>query len=196
MGLTATGSPGLQDQVARFQPEIMRALANAATLTRNGSAAAMCDLWFGDSAGPFMGRLSRGLGKFRSIINTQQINVVFAPLGEREKYENAAAYYPAGGWGEHLDFANAGKQGFTMHLNEGFNSLPIYCVPDPQTASGQSKFETIVHELSHLILGTDDEVHAGQTAYGADAARDLAKASPHKAKNNAENWGLFVESFR
>ncbi len=196
MGLNASGSPELQEQIARFQPEIMRALQKAADQTRTGAAAAACDLWFGDSSGPFMGRLSTMLRKFRSIINTQNINVVFAPLGSRNTNENAAAYYPAGGWNEYFDFAIASGQGFTMHLNEAFRRLPIYCIPNPATAMDQSQFETIVHELSHLVAGTDDERSGGVTAYGADAARALARSSPYKAKNNAENWGLFVESFR
>ncbi|MBI5016072.1 MAG: hypothetical protein HZB55_11385 [Deltaproteobacteria bacterium] len=53
-----------------------------------------------------------------------------------------------------------------------------------------------VESTSHLILNTDDIVHDGSTAYGAQAARDLAIANAANAKKNAENWGLFVEQFR
>jgi hypothetical protein len=196
MGLVATGSPELQDQVARFQPQIMAALQKATSAARERKADAHCATWFGDSSGPFMGRLSKALSKMRSIINTQRIDVVFAPLSDRSGDENAAAYAPAEGWAEYLDFAQAEKQGFTLHLNENFRRLPLYCTPSPAQVDGQSQFETLVHELSHLILGTDDELYGGYEAYGAKAARDLAKASSYKAKNNAENWGLFVESFR
>lgn len=196
MGLVATGSPELQDQVARFQPQIMTALQRAASATRERKAGAECTTWFGDSSGPFVGRLSKALARMRSIINTQRIDIVFAPLMDRSGDENAAAYAPAEGWAEYLDFAQASRQGFTIHLNENFRRLPLYCNPSPDQVDGQSQFETIVHELSHLILGTDDEKLGRDTAYGAKAARDLARASPYKAKNNAENWGLFVESFR
>ena len=186
----------------RFSPKLgdvlklLGALQKAVSETRQRKADAHCSTWFGDSSAPFMGRVSKALSKMRSIINTQRIDVVFAPLGARSQNENAAAYSPAEGWAEYLDFAQAGRQGFKIHLNEAFRRLPIYCTPSPDQVDGQSQFETIVHELSHLVLGTDDERHAGTTAYGARAARDLAAASSYKAKNNAENWGLFVESFR
>lgn len=51
-----------------------------------------------------------------------------------------------------------------------------------------SRFGTVVHELSHLVAGTDDYV------YGVEDAQDLAARSPRKAANNADNYEYFVES--
>ena len=53
-----------------------------------------------------------------------------------------------------------------------------------------SKGGTIIHELSHfnVVAGTDDH------AYGQTAAKRLAKRSPKKALDNADNHEYFAEN--
>ena len=87
------------------------------------------------------------------------------------------------------------SQGFKMHINMGFRKLQKYS-PDPKNENGQDQFETLVHELSHLIMATDDVEYNGEKAYGGDSARELARNDSAKAQKNAENMGFFVEEFR
>jgi hypothetical protein len=59
---------------------------------------------------------------------------------------------------------------------------------------------TIVHELSHWRLKTDDhEVQlrdvGTRTIYGAAFCQELARVDPSKAKTNADNWRFFVEMY-
>ncbi|MDJ0642491.1 MAG: M35 family metallo-endopeptidase [Erythrobacter sp.] len=77
------------------------------------------------------------------------------------------------------------------------NGAPVPPPPPPRVAANgwhQSKFNTLVHELTHLLLGTDDVVGATGDAYGTQRASQLAAANAGQAENNAENWGIFVEA--
>ncbi len=196
MGMVAAASPSLQKTISTLSPGIMAALQRAAGDCATGSAGPACQRWFGDASAVFQTQLAARLRRFRSVLNLQHIDVVFATLAERNSNENAAAYEPNDGWASYLSTAASQGQDFTLHLNEAFTRLPIYAQPDVATTTGQSQFETLVHELSHLIIGTDDETLGANTAYGGHLARQLAVADVAKAKNNAENWGLFVEEFR
>lgn len=51
-----------------------------------------------------------------------------------------------------------------------------------------SKMGILTHELSHAIVSTDD------TVYGQKACKELAKAAPGQAINNADNFEYFVET--
>ncbi len=53
-----------------------------------------------------------------------------------------------------------------------------------------SQFQTIVHELTHLILHTEDH------RYGYQESLKLAQISEPAAWKNADNWGYFLEEFR
>ena len=52
-----------------------------------------------------------------------------------------------------------------------------------------SKFGTVVHELSHAVSSTDD------FAYGQAAARNLAATNPANAIRNADNHEYFAETY-
>ena len=62
------------------------------------------------------------------------------------------------------------------------------------SSTGQDQLETLLHELSHIVLGTKDEKLDDNTttAYGGANARLLAVQSATRAQTNAENWGFFV----
>lgn len=100
-------------------------------------------------------------------------------------------------------------------LGDNFRSLPQFlpiippapplpgAIPGAAPAAGplinanqflQSQFNTLVHELSHVCLSTQDVLGAGGTAYGTQRAAALAVANPAQAQNNAENVGIFVEA--
>ena len=51
-----------------------------------------------------------------------------------------------------------------------------------------SKFGTIVHELTHAVVGTKD------LAYGINDCLKLAQTNPNSAVMNADNYEYFVES--
>ena len=139
----------------------------------------------------------------RSVVNIKTIRVSFQALATRSTGENAAAWNDQG---KHLNLGDSfshvrAHSGITseVYLNEAFSGLPNYLTKLGNNTIddsfwNQSKFETIVHETSHLILGTDDETYRGRTAYGARRAARLARHRVTKAKNNAENWGIFIEA--
>ena len=53
--------------------------------------------------------------------------------------------------------------------------------------------EVLIHEAAHSILiVVDEQMPNGSTAYGLNNAIKLARQSPTKARNNADNWALFV----
>jgi hypothetical protein len=54
----------------------------------------------------------------------------------------------------------------------------------------ESKFQIIVHEITHLLLATYDH------KYGYLASRKLAQNCDIEAWENADNWGYFLEEFR
>ena len=96
---------------------------------------------------------------------------------------------------------NSVRDQSVVRLGRNFRNLRDYGTTPLSQYNGQDKFETLVHELSHVILGTEDvPLQNGATAYQADNARALARQTRGKvdrrsAYNNAENWGFFVEEF-
>jgi hypothetical protein len=53
-----------------------------------------------------------------------------------------------------------------------------------QREEADSRFQTVVHEFTHLILDNEDY------EYGFRDCLQLAKTSPFKAKGNADNWAI------
>jgi len=76
--------------------------------------------------------------------------------------------------------------------------LRVYVGMEFRNAAYDDKVQTLVHELSHRIIATQDEENAvcsgvdGQKAYGRANATALAGASPDQALNNADNVAYFV----
>jgi len=195
MGFVVVGGPNLQAEVKKLQPKILSAIEKAATEVGAGRANTECQRWFGDVTPAFKKDLAKKLRSFRSVVNLKEVRIHFASIKERERNENAAAYQPTNGWQDNSSIQKAQTQSFEMHINEAFSQLPTYCTPSPAATNGQSKFDTLVHELSHLFLNTEDESYLGATAYGGATARLLATNDAAHAKTNAENWGLFIEEF-
>lgn len=198
MGFVVTTlGPADQDLVKGLETEIMTTLAKAKTKLQSGEGTPQCDRWFGDSTPGFQAGLALKIGRMRSVLNVISIPFGFCPLHERDVDINAAAYEPSGGWGDYTNLTAATGETFKMEIDLNFSSLPRYSYPNPATTTGQSQFETIIHELSHIVLGTEDQRLASDVrAYGGDNARLLVTQNPSAAQCNAENWGLFIEEFR
>jgi hypothetical protein len=65
------------------------------------------------------------------------------------------------------------------------------------------KVASFAHELSHLVLNTDDlqvrnarGTQRTSEVYGADMAYALTIDNPDEALNSAENWGYYITAFR
>lgn len=171
--------------------QILSALGRARDLVRGDSLNTVLMRWFGDTSAAWKSELSGKLNKLRNTLNTETITIGFEDLRSRNAGTNASAY-TAG-------IASVPLYARAIDLNLAFKGLPDYL---PLNGGGtirndgwiQSKFETLVHELSHLVLDTDDEMWNGHEAYGTKRASRLAANNPRVAKNNAENWGIFVEA--
>jgi hypothetical protein len=223
MGLVAN-NPATQVQIRPSVDKLMGALATCVERVQSGQADAAIVRWFGADAVAQKKQIAATIGRFKSNINLKRITVGFEVLAANPNYAktrdaqgkvtiiepkfirsqgmNAAAYAATDAnvsmsLGDLLSHAPAGDA--PVELGEGFRSLPLLL---PLTGGqvdasdyNQSQFETLVHELSHLLLGTTDvKFDDGTTAYGAEAAAELATFGSTHAFRNAENWGIFVEA--
>jgi hypothetical protein len=105
---------------------------------------------------------------------------------------NAVAYAPNGVWVQ-PDISGAGSKVADFNMDVCPRFLKIMALLGSEN---QSQVGTFLHELSHLVGNTNDEVYpGGAVAYGATAAKRLAKDYPATAINNAENYGFYISSF-
>ena len=191
MGFYDAGlGPSDQKTILLLERAIISTLRKASGEIATGRGCSESLTWFGDNSRLWMEDLARKLNKMASLINLSKIDVFFAALSEREE-AFAAAYEPAGGF---FDFTSARDMvsrsntiRFQLELNHSWNTTPTYRTSmHPE----DSKFQTLVHECSHLFLHTNDH------DYGVADCRYLALSDPPLAKNNADSWGYFVEEFR
>lgn len=181
---------------------VVEAIKKCIARVEKNQADAACQRWFGSASVDFKKKLKGDLNKLRSVINLQSIQVGFRDRMELDVTENAAALPGS----VSSIVPNSFKSGSTRDyngrhvlLNLNFNNLPNYLpkVGGQIDASdyNQSKFNTLVHELTHVILATNDEkLASGHTAYGAKQALQLVGEDAALAYTNAENWGIFVEA--
>ncbi|MBT8397538.1 MAG: hypothetical protein HKO65_04475 [Gemmatimonadetes bacterium] len=189
MGLVAVGlGPTDQQILRRLEPEIIRTLRGASNQIRRGRGRAESQKWFGDQNQPWMASLSRDLNKVASILNTKRIEVHGTHWRGRDPRTTAAARRPAQGWDKYTEMTKAQGQDFNIRLDVAWNGRPLF---RPGNTPGVSKFHTVVHELTHLVLNTDDVA----PAYGAQNCLNKA-GTPANAKRNADNWAFFVDDFR
>lgn len=187
MSFTLEGlGPADQGFITQLTPVILATLRSASSAVQRGSAGGKSQRWFGDSSQPWMTQLASDLNQMASILNMEKISIGFRPLAHRDG-SFAVAAPPKAGWGKYTAISKARGQNFSIQLDTAWNSAPLYSSgPSP----ADSMFQTIVHELTHLIVGSDDH------SYGVANCMALARTNPSKAKQNADNWGYFVEEFR
>ncbi len=167
----------------------MRVLREASLLVSKGKVKAQSEFWFGDRSDVWMKSMGRSLNQLASILNTKPIKVRGTNWKEREATTSAASYAPRDGWNRYTSVKDAEGQNFHMDLDIAWNAKPLF---RPGNTPALSKFHTVVHELTHLILSTNDE----SPAYGVDNCRNKANNNPGKAKTNADNWAFFVDDMR
>jgi hypothetical protein len=134
--------------------------------------------------------------KMRSMLNAQPIECKTDQQGG-DANENAASTFTVGGvFGGNASTRVAKVTDTTgfVRIGPNFKNLPATASGAASGWVGQDKLETLLHELSHYVHDTDDELlNDGSKAYFAENARLLVTQSVARAKNNAENWGFFIE---
>lgn len=199
MGFSSTDNY-VSGLIGTLGSHVQSAIGVAAAEVAAGRATAAMNRWFGDSSPAFRKSLAKDLNQLRANLNIRTITVGYEELNARDSGTNAGAWNDFTkrlNLGTDLSHIPIGRSG--IELDMAFSSLPLYMPLDGNrqidvTGYNQSKFETLIHELSHLLLGTKDEDWNGKDAYGAKRASRLAANNPVKAKNNAENWGIFIEA--
>jgi hypothetical protein len=191
MGFNNAGlGPSDQQIVQSLQPVIIDTLRKASTKIKQGGGRPESKKWFGDDSPGWMNELGRKLDTLASLINVKPIDVSFSNLNKRCSGEFAAAPMPVGGWNDFAGGANpmtAGQgRNFRIWLNLDWNTTPLY---RPFKRPADSKFQTLVHECTHLFINTDDD------AYGVPLCEVTAARSSATAKKTADCWGYFVEEF-
>ena len=73
-----------------------------------------------------------------------------------------------------------------MQLNAGFSS---------DRYSYGEKVGSLLHEITHMCLGTNDEKIMERECYGAPLCGTLARVRPELAITNADNWGYYFTSY-
>jgi Lysine-specific metallo-endopeptidase len=192
MGFNSTGMGPMDLQIVRsLQPEIIAVLRKAATKITQGGGRPESRKWFGDDSNIWMAEVAQKLNLMASFINTKEIDIGFSDLPSRCSSEFARANMPVGGWDDFANQANpmtaAQGRNFRIFLNHSWNAAPLY---RPFKRPADSKFQTLVHECTHLFINTDDD------AYGVPTCEITAARNPNTAKKTADCWGYFVEEFR
>jgi len=171
--------------VIELSPKILDACSKAQTELAAGRGLTEVGRWFGTTP---PATIKTKVGKLRSFFNLNAITLHFATLTKRGT-NVAAAFRPSGGWDDYTNVTKAQRTTFEMYLNSAWEEKPVWSTGPLQTAGAGGKFKTLVHELSHLALNTNDH------KYGAANCVLLAASDAAKALDNADNWGFFVEEF-
>ena len=118
-----------QGWIARFNGEILAALANARTRVEKGRADAAIQRWFGFAPGPNeRAVIVKDLGVFRSNLDVRSISLGFITLKGRKPLQNARAWNvkaPQLDLGQRLAAPGAGGLS-TVELRLNFKNLPDY----------------------------------------------------------------------
>lgn len=198
--MTGSLPPNLVTAVKGHEKEMLKTLQNCRdALAGNGAGAnTILQRWFGDSSAAFRKDMKEKVAKMRSVLNARDIECKTDILGGSAT-NNAESYSYTSGLFEKGDTLNRMTDADThIKIGPNFPLLPKTASGVPSGWTGQDQLETMLHELSHFVIGTADEKldDGSTTAYGGAAARLLVTQSVDRAKNNAENWGFFIEEFR
>jgi hypothetical protein len=189
MGFISVGlGPNDQHALRIIEPKAVSQLRLAANRINIGKCRPQSRKWFGDSSSAWMGTLAQHLNKMASIINTKPIEVVGTNWKKRDEGTLAAAQRPKEGWKTYTHMTKAQGQNFRIRLDIAWNAKPLF---SPTGQSVDSKYLTMVHEVTHLVLNTDD---VGPNPYGYQNCVNKALSSPANAKKNADNWAYFMDN--
>ena len=94
------------------------------------------------------------------------------------------------------DYANCyiGQEPKTIYLCDGLNrpEFAPYAVLHRGLTGYERYIPSLAHELSHLVLNTNDWLDE----HYDEAARKLPRTSAWQALHNADNWAYFIEMCR
>lgn len=147
--------------------------------------------WFGT---PYddLGQVPGIITKMSNALYSSSIRFTYNDLGDCDGNTFAAAL--AGDTPE--SYHGISTETFEMTICPEMFDLKIY----KEVGDADTQTQTFLHELSHLVGGTDDELHpdplkaaAGKEAYGRVAAKRLAEINSKSARNNADNYGFFCK---
>jgi hypothetical protein len=117
------------------------------------------------------------------------------PLEDRDTDTYGAAYHNIdGGFAEIINFNPASQPELELEIDSKWNiGISMYKTP----IDFDSAFQTIAHELSHLLMATKDHPwNTTSKCYGEPKCRSLATNNRRRALTNADNWGYFIEDLR
>jgi hypothetical protein len=182
-----------QEIIAKVWAELLRTLDKPAHLNQR------IDRWFGTGcSAAFRTSMPRVLRKFRSCINLCSFTICCSALDDRDVDTFGAAYHNIeGGFAEILNFNPATQPKLRLELDSKWNiGITMYKTQDDR----DSAFQTIAHELSHLLMATKDHPwnppNKTPKCYGEEKCTALATNSDARALTNADNWGYFIEDLR
>lgn len=184
-----------QDQktVTLVWTELMRALDKPVNLGQN------IDRWFGTAcSAQFRTAMPRVLRKFRSCMNLCRVTVCCSDLGDRDVDTFGAAYHNInGGFAPIINFDPSKQPALRLELDSKWNiGITLYKTPTDR----DSAFQTVAHELSHLLMATKDNPWNPPSktpkCYGEQRCTALATNNDARALTNADNWGYFMEDLR
>ena len=147
--------------------------------------------WFGK---PFddLGQVPGIISKMSNGLYASSIRFTYNDVGDCDGNTFAAAL--AGSSPE--SYKEISTDTYEMTICPEMFGLKIF----KEEGDKDTQTQTFLHELSHLVGGTDDEPHpdpvkaaAGKEAYGRTAAERLAELNPKSARNNADNYGFFCK---
>ena len=157
-----------------------------------GAAAAAdqtVDTWFGALNQARATRLKNNLGLMIRCLNNYHVN--------GRSYERTIQLQHSSGDDTHDRTIMGQAFAFGVANPNAHFTLRIMVGLGFRDATYDDKVQTILHELSHRILATDDEVNAvclsdDNECYGPADCRALAAADSDQALNNADSFGYFV----
>ncbi len=138
--------------------------------------------WFGEITKSRFDKVRRNVGIINYAIHSQKITWERVN-GDPQNF--AAALMPTGGWNEQK-VKQIIDSGYTVEIDDLF-----YATTDDET------YNTIIHEISHIVANTDDETNPNTTndAYGRVECTNLKTYNPDIAINNADSYGYFHLAF-
>ena len=147
--------------------------------------------WFGDVSTNWLKAVAKDLNMLASLVNVSPIKVHAMPPSQREHAFACSKIKRS----ENQNYARnsaplsaaAGKH-FEIELHKRWFQSPVF-----RTAQNpDSRFQTLIHELSHIFLKTEDM----PMSEGYDTCQLTASVFSTSAKKNADNWAYFVLDFR
>ena len=177
---------------------ILSAIKNCASRIKTGQADPALQRWFADTSPAWKQTAQQRLEQLRKIINLQEISIGVSTLADRDTSENANAL--TGGATSIVPGTNTPDPLPLVQLNSAFLTLPRYLprnggavdagVYNPNLSNNQSKFESVIHELTHVILSTNDEqLTNGDEAYGTNRALTLATQKARRSRRPMRKTG-------